>query len=701
MKKKIITITAMALANAFATSPQVQNASKVYDILGRTYDKVTAQRVIKNSPTVQAQITEDNFQYSSLPTSKSPLLKVREPDENTLAVGQDINFPYQIMVGPYATPKAARKDTKLLFLGWGKHIEERGWDKTHVNNSHWDDEEAYRCWIVAAQEMNHAYMKKLGKSMAEQSPNRMLMTQDEIKFHVFHNKMDEADYTPVNDFPLGGRGAASNEYITEALNFALGTNDTKFYGDFGASTDFTEWKSKNNVMSNITRSLAVSKVPVVIGENEHIMVVDAYAFSTSGVLWIRLLNPNNDGSFQWRTFKSVNICGIAVVPQNQVNPSYSDPLIHKDSDNDGIMDFDEKYRFHTKYTNKNVDWDSDGDHISDKEEIRAYTLRALPDYIVPSEGMSSDPSERPLNTWNNVFIANAGKNYWADANKNGKNAELDPLEQGNNNFNPRPVYATDDVPTGIDIYALETINVGSNVDLNTVDMAAEKASSGTTITVSANSRSNVTLYTQGSVVFNGGAKIHTLEKFSDNNSINVNLSNGSKIEWFQDNNPQKNWPWQVKTDLPSISCGTKETLVKSGVTFTLKNGAKYSSLRIMGGATLVLEPGEVYIKSLTLYEGAKVKYSNSLTTIHINGNVIWNAQNSSAYVESRKSYVNKLKLIHHGTATLNITSGWYGKIYAPNANVNLGSNGGDIYGRFVGKNINIAPGTRYNRAVYH
>lgn len=698
MKKKIITITAMALANSFATSPQIQNASKVYDILGRKYDKVTAQRVIKNIPASKAQVTDDYYQYSSFPTSRRAALKVRQPDANTLAVGQNINFAITSMYGPYATPMAARKDTRLLVLGWGKHIESRGWDVSHMNRSHWDDEEAYRCWVVAAQEMNHAYMNKLGKPVNNNSTDRMLLTQDEIKYRMFHNDENNPNYTPVDDFPFGRKGAATNEIITKALNFALGTTGTKFYGDFGQPSDFTEWSSKNNVKTYITRTIALSKAPVVIGEDDHIMVVDAYAFSNSGEMWIRLLNPNNDGSFQWRTFKSVNICGIAVVPQNQVNPPYSDPLIFQDADNDSLMDFDEKFRFHTKYAIDD-DKDSDRDGVWDKDEIRAYTLRALPEYTVPTEGMSSDPSERPLNTWNNVFITNAGKNYWADANHNGTNAENDPLEKGSVNYNPRPVYATDDAPEGIDIYARETINVGSNAQLGVVVMAAEKASSGTTVTVSAKSSSVVTLYTQGGVVFNGGAKIRILEKFSDNNNINVSLSNGSRIEWFQDNNPRKNWAWQVKTDLPSISCGVNETLVKSGKTFTLKNGSKYSSLRVMDGATLVLEPGEVYIKSLTLYAGSKVQYSNLHTTIHISGGVTWNAKDNIVYDQTTNtSRANSLTLIHHGTATLNITSGWYGHIYAPNADLNLGSNGGDIFGKLVGKNINIVSGTEYYNA---
>ncbi len=682
----------MALANAFATSPQIQNASKVYDILGRKYDKVTAQRVIKNIPASKAQVTDDYYQYSSFPTSRRAALKVRQPDANTLAVGQDINFAITSIFGPYATPMPARKDTKLLVLGWGKHIESYGWDVSHMNRRHWDYEEEYRCWVVAAQEMNHAYMrKKLGNDFVEHEPDRMLLTQDEIKYRMFHNEENNPNYTPVDDFPFGGDGSASNEIITKALNFALGTTGTKFYGDFDGSQDFANWSSKNNVKTYITRTIALSKAPVVIGENQHIMVVDAYAFSNSGEMWIRLLNPNNDGSFQWRTFKSVNICGIAVVPQNQVNPPYSDPLIFQDADTDGLMDFDEKYRFHTKYASIK-DRDSDRDGVWDKDEIRAYTLRALPKYV--DGGVSSDPSENPYNMWNNVYITSAGKNFWADANHNGTNAENDPNENGSNNYNPRPVYATDDVPRGFDIYAREKINVGSNVSLGYVSMAAEKASSGTTVTVSANSSSSVKLYTQGSVVFNGGAQIKILEKFSDNNSVNVSLSNGSRIELFQDNNARKNWAWQVKTDLSSISCGINETVVKSGKTFTLKNGAKYSSLRVMDGATLVLEPGEVYIKNLVLNEGAKVEYSGKLTIIHIKGDVTWKAKNINSSVDSRKSHAADLKLIHHGTAPLNITSGWYGIIYAPNADLNLGSNGGDIYGRFVGKNINIASGSK-------
>lgn len=691
MKKAVIAIMAAAFAGAFATSPQIQNTNKVYDILGRKSDKVTAQRVIANTPKAKSSLIEDNQQFSSISSAKRTALMLRAADENTLAVGQDINSSFELLAGPFATPKAARKDTKLVFLGWGKHSKDRGWDIPHTDRTQWDDEEAYRCWIVAAQILNHTYMKKMGKSMTESTVSTKLLTQDEIKYHVFHNKMDKTNYTPENDFPFAGRGSGTNEDIVEAMNFALGTTDSKFYGSF-RSDDYKEWSKTHNVEAQVTRTLAYGN-PVIIGEDEHVMIVDAYAKDSKGAIWIRLLNPNNNGSFQWRNIKSVNFSGIGLVAYSQINPPYSDKRIHMDSDGDGLMDFDEEERFKTNFKNKSYDWDTDGDGVSDKDEILAYTLRHIPDYTLPVGG-ANDPSEQPYNMWNHVFITSSGNNEWADANLNGVRAEKDPTEQGSNTFDPRPVYATDDTPRGFHIYALGNINVGKNVTLGTVTMGSEKSSTGTTITVSAKD-GPVTLYTQGGVVFNGGAEINTLEKFSDRN-IGVSLSNGSTIKRFQDSNPRKNWAWQVKTDLPPISCGVTESVIKPGKTFTLKNGEMRKSLRVMDGATLVLEPGEMYIKNLILNEGAKVKYSNSMTTLHIQGTVTWAASNSTDLSETRKSNAKNLKLIHHGTSTLTITSGWYGNIYAPNADLKLGSNGGHIYGHIVGKNIDIAEGTSYN-----
>ncbi len=69
------------------------------------------------------------------------------------------------------------------------------------------------------------------------------------------------------------------------------------------------------------------------------MIIDAYRYSLSKRLDIRLLNTDNDGTVEWRSLRSTEIKGfIAAEVSGRVRNS--DERIHTDSDGDGLMDFD-------------------------------------------------------------------------------------------------------------------------------------------------------------------------------------------------------------------------------------------------------------------------------------------------------------------------------------------------------------------------
>ena len=101
-----------------------------------------------------------------------------------------------------------------------------------------------------------------------------------------------------------------------------------------------------------------------------------------------MIKPCKDFYKSWREYPIPNrimggtetIEGIWVGPVSAPNAREDEKSIWKDSDNDGIMDFDEKKRF---FTNPN-DKDTDHDGVDDKSEIRQYIFDAQNNYIEPS-----------------------------------------------------------------------------------------------------------------------------------------------------------------------------------------------------------------------------------------------------------------------------------------------------------------------------
>ena len=106
----------------------------------------------------------------------------------------------------HVEPLAARKDTRLLVPNWGMYADIRGWDRSHVGNPHWDEEESWRCWAVGINELNRYFGGTL--------------TQDEIKIHGMNVKGETDQILGV--FALGGNASGDTNMVKFTLSWALG-----------------------------------------------------------------------------------------------------------------------------------------------------------------------------------------------------------------------------------------------------------------------------------------------------------------------------------------------------------------------------------------------------------------------------------------------------------------------------------------------
>ena len=693
MKKSVIAKLAFGLLALSYVGAGAGNYS--YDAMGRRLNNaqsVNAPKIWRVQPEQVKKTMVEQFSQNSL---------YKAPDANTLAIGQNFTYATQKRKDLNVTPLAARKDTRLLVTGWGKYILERGWDVSHVNNVKKDEEESWRCWIVAVQELNRFFAEKEGLVNPNSDPDNdkvlHYLTQDEIKFHVFH--VD--GQSPSKDFPLwmqGGSGDESRGHFQRAIYFALGVSADVYYNGY---TSFDTYASTHNVKNEIMNSIDAG-YPAIISENQHVMLVDAYAIRVGGSVWIRLLNPTNDGSFQWRALNSVDINGYVEYGRN-ISVTYSDNRVRRDSDRDGLMDFDEDLRFESsKY-----DHDSDDDGIWDKDEVRNYVIKEIPARF--------ECSDCGLNLIENLAIGGYDEEIWADANHNDHRAEYDATEISNGtnylfNGGHLPLYVENDVPGNFDIYAINALTLEEDsyckdfTRKETVTFCSYATESKlASYAAKISQKVESTLYSKGNVLVGGKAIITNLALFSSSkiNPTYTLTGNGSVKKVTRD--LENLWPWEVNTTWDSYSTGSVDKTVGANQTYTLTPNSKIRHLQVDPQGKLIIKPGVIKIQSLLLAEGSVVTFANpnQKTELHVKSTFVWRPTLNHTKTTDIESLAKNFKVVYRGSNTsgLTIANNWAGVMFAPKATLKLGSVGNTIYGRFVGSTVTVKAGAKIK--TYH
>ena len=306
-----------------------------------------------------------------------------------------------------------RKDTKLLCLDGcasdrdgtdnGKH---RHWDSAQPGKPVVNDHGGGNCARAVISMMVSFYGKHL--------------SQDRIAYYMEEERPGAGDGLPEGDLAhdkgmqysedSGGEETIALEWaLNEKIAFING--NPNFFAIKG-------WLDEN-------RPVMIRRINYMgITDNHHISLIDGYRIHPDGKQEVHvmdpLIRPSNDFYKGWRQYpipvpmskKKQIVWGIWVGPVSAPNAREDETSITTDSDQDGLMDFDEQKRFFTDVFNK----DSDGDGVSDKNDIREYVFDAQNKYAKRDADSDKDGLRKELDQDNDNDGAIDG---CEDSNRNG------------------------------------------------------------------------------------------------------------------------------------------------------------------------------------------------------------------------------------------------------------------------------------------
>ena len=285
-------------------------------------------------------------------------------------------------------PKLQRKDTKMLCLQGCSLSGSDPWDSEHETT---EEHSSGFCAITTIAMINHY---KNGT-----------MKQDRLCYYVSGELYD--DGSPENDLRHGqGIGVS---ITTSTFSWALN----------GASIDHQTGKPS---LEQIVQWLNSGR-PIMIGYGIHVTLIDGVDGE-----YLHVIDPAT-GSESRIHYDDLGIYNVWIPPSDATG-RLCEESVDIDSDNDGVVDFDEANRFFTDPYNS----DSDFDGVPDKAEIISYTF--LSDGSFDSEDIRKPDSDNDGLRAELDYDSDDGgtPDGLEDLNHNGK---LDPGETD-------PFKATDD-----------------------------------------------------------------------------------------------------------------------------------------------------------------------------------------------------------------------------------------------------------------
>jgi len=148
-------------------------------------------------------------------------------------------------------------------------------------------------------------------------------------------------------------------------------------------------------------------------------VVDGYAILRLGtgeeLVFIRVLDPAHKEPFSWIEFESPEIAYYLAPPRTGRPIRCDEPQISQDTDNDGLVDFDEIRRLHTDPSNS----DTDGDLIPDMTDMYGYLFDPDGSYKMGNRDLDGDEVPKELDPDNDKPDNDGVKDGCEDINRNG------------------------------------------------------------------------------------------------------------------------------------------------------------------------------------------------------------------------------------------------------------------------------------------
>ena len=588
------------------------------------------------------------------------------------------DVPAKALVDLNVESYGAYKDTRMLMTSFGSLIDQFHWNESTLDGHYQfytgvEEREIFigRCWGIAVFNM-YSYF------FGNRNTIENAMTQDEMiyKAKVVLDGGDPKTGVFIPSTSEGENNIVSAKLINEIM-----------YGANAVDHDKSKEPLSGEKIYNLIRGNDIQKgKPLFISANTpggpHVMLIDGLALTVDGKndTLVHLVNLDNFGSesyVYWDALKKI-LSGY-VTYDTPTGFATTDALhpVDLDSDGDGVVDFDEYYRFKT---NENK-YSTADDGVSDYDKIYAETVSMVMDF--------DDPG-------------------W--------------VRQG------FPVGDPQDIPDDVTLYALDYLSVNDNVACfdspnenltkkDNISFGCKVASEGTRKinTVNEGSRAFVkAIYSKGGVLIRDKAQVGNVAMFvSDRDyygvTIQGNAADYQKRIFYP--NPAT-WPFKVKKNVESIDgmIGYQQKIVKNGETFTISGEEGHNNfgfLKVEGGGKLVIGTGEIYVGNIQLESGSTFMFEHPSyeTVLHLNGNVIWRGkyvENESVEVrfQSMSNAVARgFKLIQHSNNEMDISSVWHGTIIAPYSKVVLGQPSGakKIFGQVLAKEVVV----HQNSFVYH
>jgi hypothetical protein len=279
------------------------------------------------------------------------------------------------------------------------------WDAAHVfqngnrsyNNGNSFDN--YYCARATSSMMNHFYGGTL--------------SQDRISYHIFEEDADN-EYT---DRPEGDFGFRRGASLTTGMEFALGIEmdahhfcpdpDGTYNGDDSVRCALSPVPDEPVTLTweEITSELDKGE-PLAFSSSKHAFIISGY-WEFQGKNWVQLFDPapktcteEKCGSPTWREWDGLApfLVTYLTVPDGVTpQPRHDESALHQDSDEDGVMDFDEIVRFNTDPFTV----DTDEDWLNDKQEMASYTFTANGKYLRPWGDDFDHDGVRMEHDWDN------------------------------------------------------------------------------------------------------------------------------------------------------------------------------------------------------------------------------------------------------------------------------------------------------------
>ena len=237
------------------------------------------------------------------------------------------------------------KDTAMLLMESRSESGTHAWDRNHGELDKSDPADAMNCALASAAMLNHFAGGDL--------------SQDRIGYEI---RKDNWPDDPAWDLNYGEglsfRSDIDADQIADALTFAFN----------GAAVTRHTPTTADALWEMVTREIDAER-PVLTRVPGHAIVISGYyQFARTGpnARWITVNDPWS-GRYLVNLNRMANRVTHYWLVSDTSNPRRNEAGITRDSDGDGMVDFDESERFHT-YPH---DRDSDKDKVSDKTEVYA------------------------------------------------------------------------------------------------------------------------------------------------------------------------------------------------------------------------------------------------------------------------------------------------------------------------------------------